>query len=103
MNVQKTMDDIKAWTDVQFPEQSVLGKLSHLKEEITELQNAVDNGIKADIDDELADCWILLLNATSYLNYNEKDIKSIIDNKLAINKARKWGKPTREGIVHHIH
>jgi len=106
MEIQKLMIEISTWSTQQFPtligSRGIIAKLSHLKEEITELQQAVDNNDKKEISDELADCFMLLLDVAHDLKFTENDIIEFSRAKLAINKGRKWGKPDNNGVIHHI-
>lgn len=97
------MNAVTAWADETLPEQPVLGKLSHLREEVSELQNVIDNNDPpARIREELADCWLLLLNATKKLGYDVEIVKSEAYAKLAVNKKRTWGKRGEEGQIYHV-
>lgn len=102
MDIQTFMEEITAWADKTFPDQPVLGKLSHLRDEVKELQSAVDNGDPQDMADELADCWILLLNISKKIGYTEQGIATAIRTKMAINRNRIWGKKGTEGQIYHI-
>lgn len=106
MEIQNLMIEISTRSSQQFPTlegtRGIIAKLSHLKEEVTELQVAVDNGNKKEINDEIADCFMLLFDVAHDLKITENDIIRFSRVKLGINKDRKWGKPDNNGVIHHI-
>lgn len=106
MEIQNLMIEISTWSSQQFPTlegtRGIIAKLSHLKEEVTELQVAVDNGDKKEINDEIADCFMLLFDVAHALKITENDIIKFSRVKLGINKDRKWSNPDNNGVIHHI-
>lgn len=106
MELQNLMTEISTWSSQQFPTlvgtRGIIAKLAHLKEEATELQQAVDNDDKKGIVDEIADCFMLLLDVANDLKISENDIIRFSHAKLVVNKDRKWGKPDNNGLIHHI-
>lgn len=106
MEIQNLMIEISTWSSQQFPTlegtRGIIAKLSHLKEEVTELQVAVDNGNKKEINDEIADCFMLLFDVAHNLKITENDIIKFSRVKLGINKDRKWSNPDNNGVIHHI-
>lgn len=106
MEIQNLMIEISTWSSQQFPTlegtRGIIAKLSHLKEEITELQVAVDNGDKKEINNEIADCFMLLFDVAHNLKITENDIIKFSRVKLGINKDRKWSNPDNNGVIHHI-
>lgn len=106
MEIQNLMIEISTWSSQQFSTlvgtRGIIAKLSHLKEEVTELQVAVDNGDKKEINDEIADCFMLLFDVAHDLKITENDIIKFSQVKLGINKDRKWSNPDNNGVIHHI-
>lgn len=106
MEIQNLMIEISTWSSQQFPTlegtRGIIAKLSHLKEEVTELQVAVDNGDKKEINGEIADCFMLLFDVAHNLKITENDIIKFSRVKLGINKDRKWSNPDNNGVIHHI-
>lgn len=106
MEIQNLMIEISTRSSQQFPTlvgiRGIIAKLSHLKEEVTELQVAVDNGDKKEINDEIADCFMLLFDVAHDLKITENDIIKFSRVKLGINKDRKWSNPDNNGVIHHI-
>lgn len=106
MEIQNLMIEISTRSSQQFPTlegtRGIIAKLSHLKEEVTELQVAVDNGNKKEINDEIADCFMLLFDVAHDLKITENDIIKFSRVKLGINKDRKWSNPDNNGVIHHI-
>ncbi len=97
--------EITEWQKKTFGQATTLSKLAHLKEEVKELEEAIKQSNVTDNDEatkEFADCFILLYGAASSFGMSWKDIGEAIDAKMEINKARKWGKPESNGVVHHV-
>lgn len=67
--------------------QSIIAELSKLKETITELQAAVDDYNKKEIDIKINECLILFFNVFDNLNITDLSINiSFIDKLYAKNK-----------------
>lgn len=84
-----------------FGEATPLSKLAHLKEEINELEDDLRNqrpGRRL----EFADCSLLLYGIASSDGMDYEGIVSCINEKMSINRKRKWGKPNKDGVVNHI-
>lgn len=98
---EKQFIEIVQWQTDTFGQATALSKIEHLKEEIEEL--SIDIAINSDSKIlEWADCFLLLFGAAASDGLNYEDICAAIDAKMRINRARKWGKPDENGIVHHI-
>ena len=92
---------ITQWQDETFPDATALSKVEHLREEVEEL--AVD--VALDLNSktmEFADCFLLLYGAAAKAGMSYEDICNAIDEKMSINRKRKWGKPDKNGVVKHI-
>lgn len=66
--------------------QSIIAELSKLKEMITELQAAVDDYNKKEINIKINECIILFFSIFDNLNMTEVDINDIIINRLVPKK-----------------
>lgn len=106
MEIQKLMTEISAWSDQQFSAltgtRKVLAKLSHLREEVLELQQVVDNQDKNGMINEITDCFMLLLGAAHDLNISEQDIIGLSRAKLDVNKPKKLETPATSNLPHFI-
>jgi len=93
---QKMQDDIGEFTEKTFGKGTVKGKITHLAEELEE--------VLADPDDrhEWADCMILLLGAARCAGLDMNDLHQAMQEKMDINRKRKWGPPDEDGIVRHV-
>lgn len=117
--LQKLMDEIRAWSDKTFGDaQRTIPILHHLGKEVPELIEALkkeeaagfDNSIGvgefsrrvSEVKMEFADCFTLLLDAASHYDMTAEDLVEVSKSKLEINKARRWGKPDKNGVVEHI-
>lgn len=117
--LQRLMDDVSEWSDKTFGvNQRNPGILNHLSEEVNELIGAFnkcqiakfdhevdldeyEDKIKA-VKNELADCFMLLIDSATHMNYTAEDLIFFTRRKLEINKNREWGKPDKDGVVRHI-
>jgi NTP pyrophosphatase (non-canonical NTP hydrolase) len=103
--LQKLMYDISEWSDATFGNgQRNPAIAHHLKKEVEELITELSQP-KSDIDKttmEFADCFMLLLDSAHHYGLSAKDLIELAYKKLEINKARKWGKPDKNGVVEHI-
>lgn len=68
-------------------------KFAHLKKEVKELGENLDDPIEA------ADCVLLILGIAECKGYSLWDA---LQTKFEINKNRKWGLPDADGSVQHI-
>jgi hypothetical protein len=84
--------EVREWQDATFTEATPASCAAHLRSEVTELL--------ADPTDaeEIADCAMLVIGVA---NKAGVDLASAIAAKLAVNRARKWGKRNAEGFVEH--
>lgn len=93
---QNMQDDIAAFTDSVFGASTVRAKLHHLAEEVQELMEDPDD------QHEWADCVILLIDSAKKAGLDMDDLYKAVENKMKINKNRKWGEPDENGVVRHI-
>ena len=96
---------VTKWQKETFPESKTHSKVAHLGDEVSELFLEIafpqdDNGKAMRM--EFADCFILLMGAAHDSGMTYEDIIEAINEKMEINKARKWGKPDELGVVKHI-
>lgn len=106
--LNKKLDEIKEWNAEMFPDTTLSGQLCKLEEEMSEYKTSPSEEEAADIfivlgglrrfNSAVGD-WIfkdfIYRNGTSY-----KWLLDAIDNKMKINRARKWHK-TDNGSYHH--
>lgn len=93
--------DITKWQGETFPGANPLSKLAHLSEEIVELYADIGSN-NPDVRLEFADCFLLLFGCAAVCGMSYDDIVKAIDEKMVINKARKWGEPDEHGVVKHL-
>lgn len=94
-------NEISTWQRETFGEATTLSKLAHLNEELCELVDDITKNSPGKRL-EFADCFILLFGAAAQDGMTYQDITDCINEKFAINKTRKWGKPGANGVVNHI-
>lgn len=101
--VQKLMDDISEWSNATFGNgQRTIPIAYHLKKEINELIKALEKETSKQVINEFSDCFTLLFDCASHYGLKAHDIWLFCQQKLEINKLRKWGKPDKNGVVEHI-
>lgn len=76
---------IEYWSRTTFPEQSADRLYKHLQEEMGELADALADDTMEPVQEEIADCLILLLCLASYC---EIDALDAVERKHAINTQR---------------
>ncbi len=98
---------IGRWAAQTFPESRIAGVLAHLNDEVRELNDVFAHEVKGmspesaleRIAEEAADVAILLYQLGSRCGF---DLEQAVIDKMAINKARTWGKADSvTGVVHH--
>ncbi len=94
-------ESISKWQNETFGEATALSKIAHLKQEVKELKKDLKKDSPAK-KYEFADCFILLFGAAASDGMSYEDICNAINEKMEINKSRKWGKPDENGVVNHI-
>lgn len=87
---------INKWQNDTFPKSDSFSKMKHLKKEIVELEEALDHADP--LDEELADCAILLIGIAGKNGIN---LKRAIRKKFSINKKREWEKPNKDNVYFH--
>lgn len=101
-------EEITAWQKSVFTKATALSAANHLSEEVDELQEAVaciEEGAASQhekILHEYADCFLLLFGSASLYGLTYEDICQAINQKMQINKQRKWGEVNKDGYVKHI-
>lgn len=98
---EKQFNEITQWQNETFKQATALSKIAHLAEELHELTSDLQTN-NPDKRLEFADCFILLFGAAKSAGMGYIDILAAIDEKMAINYQRKWGKPNADGVVNHI-
>lgn len=98
---EKQFNKITIWQKETFGSSTPLSKISHLKQEIRELEKDLKSCNK-ERRLEFADCFFLLFGAASADGMTYKNICVAIEEKFKINKSRNWGKPDKDGVVNHL-
>lgn len=103
------MNDVNTWADDTFGVQrKVVSVLNHLKQEVPELIAELElkgeerNEDSQSVEDEFADCFILICNAAAKYGLSANQLLAVSERKMEVNKARKWGKPDANGVVNHV-
>jgi dCMP deaminase len=85
--------DIRAWQAATFPQATPSSVAEHLRREAEELAGEPSNS------EEMADIFHLLVAAAAA---NDYDLTTVVATKLAVNQARRWGRPDAFGVVEHL-
>ena len=117
--LQTLMNDISEWSDATFGNgQRNPAIVYHLRKEVDELIEALTKDDEMGCDEsvtiaefrrqvektkmEFADCFMLLLDSASHYLITAEQLIQLAREKLEINKARRWGKPDKNGIIEHV-
>jgi len=90
------------WSEATFGndmERGPLGALKHLEKEAREAQQAVGT---PEIRMELADCFLLIMDASRRAGIDIEDLIDAAREKHAINRMRTWPKPVGDEPVEHV-
>ena len=108
-DLQRLMNEISEWSDSAFGEDQRNPAIAyHLKKEVPELIDALEkfqNESQSSVDKvgfEFADCFMLLLDSASHFGLTAGNLIYYTEEKLKINKTRKWGAPDENGVIEHI-
>lgn len=86
--------EVNDWQAVTFPRATPESVVEHLRREV------VDELVPKPRDPmEVADVYFLLVGLAYELGV---DLKQIVADKLAVNRARTWGQPDAHGVVEHV-
>jgi NTP pyrophosphatase (non-canonical NTP hydrolase) len=94
--------DQSRWSQATFgsdQERGPMGALKHLEKEARECQEAVGT---PELREELADCFLLLLDASRRAGIKPTQLVEAAQEKMAKNKLRTWPKPTPDQPVEHV-
>jgi NTP pyrophosphatase (non-canonical NTP hydrolase) len=121
--IQKLQNDVMKWSDDAFGKYRTSTPMAyHLKKETDELidaLNQLDEGAytNSDITEigvqvllkqnkrvlfELADCLMLIMDCAAHIQIDMTSLIKATEDKLEINKNRKWDLPNENGVVEHI-
>ena len=74
-------------------------------EESNELFDAIKSNVSvSEVNDEFADCFLLLVDLYRLYHGNDVDMQTLIDissKKLDKCESREWGTPDENGVFHH--
>lgn len=102
--------DQSAWSQRTFgtdAERGPIGALKHLQKEAKEaeqacIMNAGPGGDRGIIAEEMADCLLLLLDASRRAGFTPLELLRAAEQKMAINKARVWLKTVGDVPTEHV-
>ena len=95
--MQELIESIAEWGNKTFPKETIQARLygvvEHLSDEVEELKKDPTSA------EELADCFILLAQLA---HESKVDLYKTVQEKMTINRNRKWGVADHRGVVKHI-
>lgn len=94
--------DHAAWSASTFGPAGPEGALKHLAKEATEALAEAASGTHAALTVELADCLLLLLDASRRAGLDPLALVRAAAAKMVVNKARKWPSPVPGQPCEHI-
>lgn len=97
--IQSFWDAQAAWSQATFgvdSERDHIGPLKHLAKEAVEAQVRPSDPV------EIADCLFLVFDAARRSGMTLDTLIKVAEQKLLVNKARKWQKPTDDNPVEHV-
>lgn len=89
---------IGKWDDKMFGNYPI-SKAKHMRKEVDELIEALEQDDIKNIMFEIADIFILICGIIYQLHI---DLARVVTLKMRINKFRKWLEPDKDGIIEHI-
>ena len=103
---ERIFNKVTKWQEETFKSMTVLSVLTHLagKSPSGEILELIEDIIidSPNKKSEWADCFILLFGAAKKDGMSYADICQCVDDKMNVNKKRKWGVPDKNGVVFHI-
>jgi len=91
--------DQAEWSQKTFgrdDERGPVGALRHLAREAAEAEDSLDDPL------EYADCLLLTIDAARRAGFGIEQLLTAAQEKMEINKKRKWPKPVDDNPVEHI-
>ena len=99
MSFTDIMSGVNEWQDKTFPQSTPLSCVTHLNREVHELIIEISRRRQSGIEEELADCAILLFGIAGQYKV---DLQYAIHKKMTANRLRKWGEPDAAGVIEHV-
>jgi len=94
--------DQAEWSQETFGSDSQRGPIGALKHLSKEALEAVESVGTDNLKSELADCFLLILDASRRAGMKPLELVKAAQAKMKINRSRQWPKPTDDEPVEHI-
>lgn len=98
LSLSEFWDALSEWSQATFGSDQERGPQGPLKHLAKEVQEALENPLDAE---EYVDCIFLVFDAARRAGFTYEQLRRFCNEKLKINKARKWGKPSPTEPVEH--
>lgn len=92
-SLERLLEEVVSWQKQVFTQATSQSRAEHLYREAKELRDDPSDA------QEMADVLFLLAGLA---DGEGVDLAAAVRTKLAINKAREWGKPDAQGVVEHV-
>lgn len=99
MTLREFWTDLSQWSQATFgtdKERGPVGPLKHLAKEVAEAQEKPDDIY------EYADMVFLVFDAARRAGFEFDQLTNAVEHKLQINRARKWGPKSTDGVTEHV-
>lgn len=97
--------DQAEWSQQTFgsdAERGPIGALRHLACEAEEAEAAYESGDQKHLADELADCFLLILDASRRCGLTPEALIDASQRKMLVNRGRDWPEPEADRPVKHL-
>ena len=94
-----TQEIVGRWAESTFPQSTEWSVVCHLRREVDELMDAIATGHQPSVEEETADCLLLLYHLSHKCGFDLHDAGAA---KFAQIKTRTWGQSDSDGVVEHI-
>jgi NTP pyrophosphatase (non-canonical NTP hydrolase) len=78
------------WSKKKFAKTRAISSITHLREEVEEVVEAIENQDIAATKEEIVDCILCLLSCAGKLGITAKDLHYGIMSKSLVNMTRRW-------------
>ena len=99
--MKELFERVTQWQVKTFPGTTKESVAKHLVKESNELLEAVQQKTDEEVQEEIADNFILLFNLAKKYNMDYWDVVVTIEKKTFKNLSRTWKAPDADGCVHH--
>lgn len=100
--VRRLWEELASWSQATFgldTERDAYPVLNHLLREVEEARREMDRKV---LHWEIADCFLLILDAARRTGMDLQDLTVLAITKLDENRERQWAEADAEGVIEHV-